>query len=279
MRAIASSFRNLYRQSLEERTAALHPRTRTELARDVQQSTSEQVDELQQVNNSIEQAQLALEELEKNRRFVGIRLAAYQKKLDQQAKRLRRAEERLHGVVLANEEDESSMQEETRPLAESQISLRNPTSQGVVVDTVGELEEQEVEDDDENDSTALQDDGGTGDGGISIEELERQKQLLQNNQEALKKVHRAHDEMKANALQLQRKILILERKREEIMVKTRECRDFLVVAAQIEQQAEDGDTVHLDDDLEEGPFSQIGADDFMEGGTSDRRITQSRDVP
>lgn len=279
MRAIASSFRNLYRQSLEERTAALHPRTRTELARDVQQSTSAQVDELQQVNNSIEQAQLALEELEKNRHFVSMRLAAYQEKLDQQAKRLRRAEERLHGVVLATEEDESSMQEETRPLAKSKISLRDPTSQGVVVDTVGELEEQEVEDDDENDSTTLQDDGGTGDGGISIEELERQKQLLQNNQEALKKVHRAHDEMKASALQLQRKILILERKREEIMVKTRECRDFLVVAAQIEQQAEDGDTVHLDDDLEEGPFSQIGADDFMEGSTSDRRVTQSRDVP
>lgn len=258
----------------------MHPRTRTELARDVQQSTSAQVDELQQVNNSIEEAQLALEELEENKRFVGMRLAAYQEKLEQQAERLRRAEERLHGVVLATEEDEtSSMQEETRPLAGMQISLRNQRSQGVVVDTVGDLEELDVEDDDENDSTAMQDDGETGDVFISIEELERQKQLLQNNQEALEKVHRAHGEMKANALQLQRKIMILERRREEVIVKTRECRDFLVVAAQIEQDAEDGDTVHLDDDLEEGPFSQIGADEFLEESTSDSHGTQSRDIP
>jgi predicted nucleic acid-binding Zn-ribbon protein len=246
MRAIASSFRNLYRKSLEERTAALDSRTRTELARDVRQLTSapDVEEELEQVNDSIEQAQLALEDLEERKRFVGMRLETYREKLEQRAQQLRRAEERLRGV---GDEDE---QEETRPLGGTQTG--NPTPQGVnVIREIHQVQDDDVDDDDDASHENKHEETTPC---LSWEDLEKQKERLQNGQGALEKVHAVHAEMEQNVLQLQRKIIILERKREQVLTKTRECRDFLVVAAQMQ-----------DDDLEEGPFLQ--SDQLLEEGS------------
>jgi chromosome segregation ATPase len=197
------------------------------------------VEELEQVNDSIEQAKLALEDLEEKKRFVAMRLETYQEELEQRAKRLRRAEERMHGV---REEEEEQEYEETRPLGGT--PARNPTPRGVIHQV-----QDDIDDDDDDTSHEGKDEETTP--SLSMEDLEKQKERLQSEQAALERVHVAHAEMERNVLQLQRKIIILERKREEVLTKTRECRDFLVVAAQMQNDDDDDD-----DDLEEGPFVQ-----------------------
>lgn len=231
----------------------MDPQTRADLARDIHRSTLVGVDELQEVNASIEQAQLSLQELEEKKSFVGVRLAAYQEKLEQREKRLKRDQERLTGVIIDASETvdlhENKAQEETAPLAGL---LRDGRSPGVVVNV-------DDENGDQDDSDASQNDEETGEACVSIEELEKQQMQLRRDQAALEKVAKSHKEMEINARELQKTIFVLERKREEILQKTSECRDFLVAAAHIEhnQEAEnDDDTVQSHEDLEEGQSSQ-----------------------
>lgn len=252
-----NSLRNRYRQSLEKRTASLDPQTRSDLARDVHRATIVGVDELQEVNTSIEQAQLALHELEEKKRFVGVRLVAYQEKLEQRAQHLKRQRERLTGETLACENEiqvqhNGSVREETQFLVDS---VRGDRSPGVIA-TGDEFEEQDGQDDERNDSG----DEESGLAILSIDELQRQQSQLQRDQQALGKVEKSHAGMDTNARELQKKIFVLERKRDEILQKTGECRDFLVAAAA--QETEDGDTVQSQE--EEGQFE--GEDDSAENG-------------
>jgi len=234
----------------------LDPRTRAELVRDIHSSTLVGVDEIQQVNVSIEQAQLALQELEEKKRFVGLRLSGYQEKLDLRAKRLQREEERLTGDTIGSENsgqhaNSGHAQEETKPLAGSQPRLRIGRSLG----GIGSADDSQDDQSDEYDeSYACHNDEETGEASLSIEELKKQQAQLQSDQIALEKVEKSYKDMETNTRELQKRIFVLERKREEIMQKTGECRDFLVAAAHIEhmQETEDDGTIHSHEDLEEG---------------------------
>lgn len=259
--AIAASIRSRYRQSLEKRTASLDPQTRAELARDIHSATLVGVDELREVNASIEQAQLALQDLEAKKRFVGLRLAAYREKLEQRAKRLQKEEERLAGVTTNSDgaiqhENDGNVLEETEPLAGPRSKLHAGRSPGVIV-SVNDREEQGGQTDESSDSSN-QNDEGTGETSLWMEEETRR---LERDQSALEKVGRSHKDMEANTKKLQKTIFVLERKRDEILQKTGECRDFLVAAAHIEHEleAEDDDTVHSHEDLEGGQSAEEGS--------------------
>lgn len=237
--ALASSLRNRYRQSLERRTASLNPQTRENIAREIHSSTVSGVDELKEINESIEQAQLSLQELEEKRRFVAIRLTAYQYKLDQRAKILRHERERWGDMPV----NKSTLEGETKSLSKFSTETSDSKSPCLINNTVEGEEEQGAHVDEE-----------AGRACLSMEELDKQQLQLQRDQRMLEKIEKSQREMDANARELQKRIFVLERKRDEMLAKTKECRDFLVAAAQIEreQEAEDDSTVESHEDVEEG---------------------------
>lgn len=247
LNAIAASFRTRYRESLEKRTASLDPQTRADLARDIHSTTLLGVDELQEVNASIEQAQISLRDLDEKKRFIGLRLVAYKKKLELTAKRLQRDQERLTGFgdVVGESESTAKPVEETNPLHDG----RAPG----MVTSIDDIEEQN-----DDDASEMHNNSETC---HSIEELQMKQAQLQREQVALAKVEKSHRDMESNARELQKRIFVLERKREEMLKKTGECRDFLVAAAHVEQEREseeDDGTVHSEEDLEEGMSADSG---------------------
>lgn len=224
----------------------MDPQTRSDLSQDVHNATLFGVNELQQVNNSIEEAQFALDELREKKRFVGVRLAAYQEKLEHRSKHLQREHERLTGGIIASENDiqlhyDCSVQEETESLVSSCRSGKSP---GVIVGT-SEIKAQDGQNDNDEESGSVH---------LSIDEVQKQRAQLHRDQEALEKIEKSQIGMETKVRELQKKIFVLERRRDEILQKTGECRDFLVAAAHVEheQGAEDDDTVHSYEDVEEG---------------------------
>lgn len=234
--------------------------TRANLARDVQQSMSTQIAELDQVNESIEQAQLTLIHLREKKRFISTRLTAYQQKLKERARQLKLEEQRLVGEQF-DDESPDTMEQETRPLSgrRNRLNPRDARSPGVVVN-VQDYDE-EAEDDGEEAKAGEEHDEEVGEASLSIEELERQRHQLETDQLTLERVEQSRNDMESSILEMQKKIYVLERKRDEILEKANENRDFLVAAAQVEQQevhddGEDEVTVPSDDDNDDGGLEQ-----------------------
>lgn len=252
-----NALRYRYQQSLEKKAAALDPRTRSDLASEVHGSTLSAVGEVQDINASIEKAQLALNHLQKKKDFIGLRLASYQEKLPRRRKYLngRISEREIENQESFNIEDNDQEQlrltgEDNRSKRQSLLGLH--VFHGAMS---SEFEDQAGQNGTDSDSDA----SNTNEEELeleylTLEELRGHQMKLERDREALGRVERIQLDLETESNALQKKIFVLERKRDEILQKTAECRDFLVAAANIEQEAQDDGTVHSDEDLEHGQF-------------------------
>lgn len=248
-----NALRSRYRQSLEKKTASLDPQTRADLARDVHDSTLDGVDELREVDASIEQAQHSLQELEEKKKFIGVRLVAYREQLDLAAKTLHREEERLTGNASGEniKTNWNELQEETEPLAGSQFNVEDGRLVGVITRV------DDVESENDVDLNESKKEIHSSSLSLTMEELVDKQLQLKRDQATLGRVEKSRHEMECNARELQKRIFVLERKRDELLSKIGEGRDFVVAAANVEEQeAEDDDTVDSEDDLEQGHAAQ-----------------------
>lgn len=264
--------RNRYQQSLEKKAGALDPQTRADLASEVHASTLVAVGELQVINASIEKAQLAFIHLQEKKNFIGLRLVSYQEKL---ARRRKYLNSRISEREIENQENcniEDSVQEKLRLTGESsrgEHEIQNQGSHNIEEEAQSRIglfhygvrvSSKFVDQGGQNGAESDSDASNPNEEeleleNLTLEQLREHKMKLERDIEALERVERIQLGLETESNELQMKIFVLERRRDEILQKTGECRDFLVAAAHIEQVAhEDDDTVHSHEDLEEGQF-------------------------
>eukprot|EP00544_Gedaniella_sp_CCMP2646_P003726 CAMPEP_0202495462 /NCGR_PEP_ID=MMETSP1361-20130828/16552_1 /ASSEMBLY_ACC=CAM_ASM_000849 /TAXON_ID=210615 /ORGANISM="Staurosira complex sp., Strain CCMP2646" /LENGTH=285 /DNA_ID=CAMNT_0049126489 /DNA_START=64 /DNA_END=921 /DNA_ORIENTATION=- len=264
-----NALRNRYQQSLEKKAAALHPRTRADLASEIRSSTLAAVGEVHDIDASIEKAQLALNDLQEKKNFIGLRLASYQEKLTQRRKHLERENVRRSGI---QNKEKRNLEEESQSL----VGLfQDGFSSGACVSSnfVDQSGQNGTESDsdtnntnDEGDSDASNRNKGELDlEHLSLDDLREHQMKLERDEEALRKVEKSQLDLEIESNALQKKIFVLSRRRDEILQKTGECRDFLVAAAHIEQETQDDDTVDSNEDLEQGRLSRDQRSSLRDG--------------
>ena len=197
---------------------------------------------------------LRLIHLQEKKNFIGLRLVSYQEKL---ARRRKYLNSRISEREIENQENcniEDSVQEKLRLTGESSRSEHEIQNQGshsieeeaqsriglfhYGVRVSSEFVDQGGQNGAESDSDASNPNEEELElENLTLEHLREHQMKLERDTEALERVERIQLGLEIESNELQKKIFVLERRRDEILQKTGECRDFLVAAAHIEQGA------------------------------------------
>lgn len=192
----------------EEQASNMGVEALTNLTNDVLENNTT-VEELAEIAESIERAEVELRKAQHSERFIAMRVEAYRQKLS-----LKRHE--LSGLDSQREENESDDEIEVETLLSAKESHGN----------VENIHNSEDNDDLE---------GGTKSPILTDEQRLVQMKKLEEEEAALEKiVNGQYRELQETVKQLQTKIFIQERRQQDILHKTEECKDFLLASAMVE---------------------------------------------
>jgi hypothetical protein len=193
----------------------------------VQASTSTAVwDEIRSIDTSLMQAQTLLKDSLRKEQFLGVRIAKYRQNLDHQARQIKAAQEQLQSSY-RSEGDNTT---ETNalfaiPMKQTQIGLFIADSTTDVADYDSALGQSELG----RTPTPVVDRGS-----MSLcwdaAEVERQLTQWKRDTDLLDNVRKSHKTIVIQCETIRRKICDMEKKRDDILSSTDNCRAFLLTA-------------------------------------------------
>jgi len=226
MFSLADMFQNRRRRrrdTLKKQASIMAPYVRNSLSHDILSTTTVSDQELEELDRGLEQSKTQLEKAVESERFVGMRVERYRQLLQQRARELQ--------VVKSPSDDE--FQDE----ADRGAALPKHEDDATYQEGVALPDDDESDDEDDGDEEVGMKQRPT----YTPEERERLVAKLKRDQEALAKVQNTHSQLVENVRNLRKQILMLERKRADILGKTEECQDFVQAVAFVQHEEEEGD--------------------------------------
>ena len=230
------------------------PYVRNNLSQDILVATSENDQELTELDEALEKSKAQLAKTVDSEQFVRMRLERYQELLRKRAKQLEepRVEDDENGAG-------KSMMVGFRASNESQNEA--------LVSVEGNDRGEEAE----NDEDESEEDEEVGKPEYTPEERQRHLAKLAQDRAALAKVEVTHQQLVASVRNLRKQILVLEKKRSDIGGMTEEVKDFVIASAEVEEEEEAAAAAEEPDSDDHFELSQV------ESG-EDRRIGQQQEA-
>eukprot|EP00542_Grammatophora_oceanica_P022207 CAMPEP_0194039116 /NCGR_PEP_ID=MMETSP0009_2-20130614/11290_1 /TAXON_ID=210454 /ORGANISM="Grammatophora oceanica, Strain CCMP 410" /LENGTH=271 /DNA_ID=CAMNT_0038681853 /DNA_START=83 /DNA_END=898 /DNA_ORIENTATION=+ len=203
----------------DERIGDLDSKTRTEIALDIQIVQEEQAQEVKQIDEELETAREQLEAAQKKAKFVQTRVQSYRRALDLQARKLKPPEE------FADDDDEVA----TANNAGGMMMMGCPV--GVPGYEAGTTVVEKTEDEEEEEDTIEGD--APEQPQMSEEERSRKLAKLQEQEIAWDKANDSLGLLNKQVREFNKRILVLQKKRNDIIGLEEENKDFVVQAAAV----------------------------------------------
>jgi len=196
----------------EEQVSNMGAEALTDLTNDVLENNAT-TEELAEIAASIEEAEVELRKAQEAERFIAMRLESYRQKLSK-----KRYE--LSGTDSEKESNKSDDDTEVERLSAEE-------DQGSVESIHNSTDNDDLEE------------GTKSPPILTNEQRLVQMKKLEDEEAALEKiVNGQYRELQETVKQLQKKIFIQERRQQDILDKTEECKDFLLTSAIVEGQQE-----------------------------------------
>jgi hypothetical protein len=235
---------------LEDKVAGMNPKVRAELTKDIfsataagNNSSSTEILDEDELDRCLDEARAMLQAAMDRENLVSIRLEHYKGVL------------RKRGLELTPQDD--------KEIRDVNLEFCEEKS--------GMEDDSDVDDDDENESEDEEIGGNSCSqtlDEISPEVRERRRIQIQYDLDVLKKVEKDFDSLQEYVRTLKRRVFKMERERDIILEKKKECKDFLLTVAMVEgkEEAVLQQQQQQEQDLEEEDDDDDGEIELVEGG-------------
>jgi len=217
----------------EEQVSNMGAEALTDLTNDVLENNAT-TEELAEIAASIEEAEVELRKAQEAERFIAMRLESYRQKLSKKRyelsgtdseKESNKSDDDTEVERLSAEEDQGSVE-----------SIHNSTDNDDLEE--GTKSPPILTNEQRSDNDDLEE-GTKSPPILTNEQRLVQMKKLEDEEAALEKiVNGQYRELQETVKQLQKKIFIQERRQQDILDKTEECKDFLLTSAIVEGQQE-----------------------------------------